>query len=476
MDSYNPYPKLEDTSTIEDEEIAEAIVENSKNNAVDLNLYKASIRKSKRFYLTPSILKEMRAKELAAAEWHKATESKNPSKKVMKLYLAFSKERKEVKELIRTFNRNRWAKFLDNCAKNQFLGNKKNNPFDINQDFSWDEVWMVLMRLALHKAPGGDGLEVGWYKVLFNDYDVYCPESPMAKALLNLLQTIWRNGKIPKIWNITEIAPIPKKGDLKLLDNYRGIALIPVGMKILGRIIIAKKESFVTFIDFRKAYDTVPIEALLRKLYLCGEEGRELSFSPLTVKDLVLLSDSEVGLRENLLVVEKWANDNEISFGISKYGALVGKRVPILKKYWYLGVLINDELDLLKFCRQKVEKAEACYTNIRRLLSSKSEARMRYGGEILGMFRDMSRNLQRIFNNRLKNLLGVSERATIVNMDNIWLEFEVPPLYASFGYSRARAYQKFQDVSTPIAMLLKDRSKGSRGKVSNGWLNRMGLE
>ncbi|OMJ08700.1 hypothetical protein AYI69_g10971 [Smittium culicis] len=193
-----------------------------------------------------------------------------------------------------------------------------------------------------------------------------------------------------------------------------------------------------------------------------------------------------------------------MSFGISKCGALaVGgsfehpdilelqvQRVPIVKEYWYLGVLINDELDLLKFCRHKVEKAEACYTNIRRLLSSKSvpmasrvlflrgvlEARMRYGGEILGMYRDRSRSLQRVLNNGLKNFIGVSERATIVKMGNLWLEFEVPPLYASFGYARARAYQKFQDVSTPIALLLKDRSNGPWGKVSNGWLNRMGLE
>ncbi|OMJ08862.1 LINE-1 reverse transcriptase-like protein, partial [Smittium culicis] len=243
----------------------------SSKSFFDLTLYKASNRKPKRFYLTPSILKEIRAKDLAAAEWHKATESKNSSKK------------KEV------------------------LGNLKDNPLDINHDISWDDVRMVLMSLALHKAPGGDGLEVGWYKVLFNDYDVYCPESPMAKALLNLLQTIWRSGKIPKVWNITEIVPIPKKGDPQLLDNYRGIALIPVGMKILGRIIIgrinrqlearkkisflqaglrrgeeamaqvvslydilsrrrvAKKETFVAFIDFKKAYDTVPIEALLRK-------------------------------------------------------------------------------------------------------------------------------------------------------------------------------------------------------------------
>ncbi|OMJ16689.1 hypothetical protein AYI69_g7739 [Smittium culicis] len=310
------------------------------------------------------------------------------------LYLAFSKKRKEVKELIRTFNRNRWAKFLDKGVKivarknakhklsavrdetgnlltspdkvmqrwSEFytalsrdstgnsrspdrwievLGNKKDNPLDINHDISWDEVRIVLMSLALQKAP----------------------------------------------------AAVPGNS-----------------VKIPGLL----------FAD-----------------------------------DLVLLADSEVGLRENLLVV-KWANDNEMSLGISKYGALVvggsfehpdilelqGQTVLIVKEYWYLGVLINDELDLLKFCRHKFEKAEACYANIRRLLSSKSvpmasrvlflrgvlETRMRYGGEILGMFRDRSRSLQRVLNNGLKNLIGVSERETIVKIGNLWFEFEVPPL------------------------------------------------
>ncbi|OMJ08905.1 LINE-1 reverse transcriptase-like protein [Smittium culicis] len=384
-----PVANLEDTSTMEAEEIDVTIVETSKKIAVDLTLYKASNRKPKIFHLNPSILNKIRAKDLAEAEWHKATEIKNSSKKIKKLYLAFSKKRKEVKELIRTFKRNRWAKFLDKGAKivasqngrehwkwlsavrdktgnlltspgkvmqrwSEFytalssdssgnsrnpdrwievLGNKNDNPFDINQNISWDELRMVLMSLALHKAPGGDGLEVGWYKVLFNDYDVYCPESPMAKALLNLLQTIWRSGKIPKICNNTEIVPIQKKGDLKLLDNHRGIALIPFGMKILGRIIIGriarqlkerktisflqagfrrgeeamaqvvplydilsrrrvfKNETFVTFIDFRKAYDTLPIEALLRKLYLCGAEGRAYEFFPAYYKS------PEVGVR-----------------------------------------------------------------------------------------------------------------------------------------------------------------------------------
>ncbi|OMJ12110.1 hypothetical protein AYI70_g9306 [Smittium culicis] len=56
-------------------------------------------------------------KNLTTAEWSKVIESKDPSKKVNKLYLEFSKNRKNVKELFRTFNRDRWAKFLDNGSK-----------------------------------------------------------------------------------------------------------------------------------------------------------------------------------------------------------------------------------------------------------------------------------------------------------------------------------------------------------------------
>ncbi|OMJ30150.1 hypothetical protein AYI69_g315 [Smittium culicis] len=252
---------------------------------------------------------------------------------------------------------------------------------------------------------------------------------------------------------------------------------------ILRRRRVAKKETSVAFIDYRKAFDTVPIESLLMKIYLSEVEGEHMNkvnenialVSGNSVKipallisdDLVLLADSEVGLKENLLCGALAVGG---SFEHPEISELQGQRVPIGK--------------------HKVEKAEACYTNIRRLLSSKSapmssrvlvlrevlEAKIEYGGEIKSMFRDGSRNLQRVLNNGLKNLIEVSERATIVKMGNLWLEFEVPPLYASFGYARVRKYQKFQDFSTPIALLLKDMSNGSSGKVSNGMLNRMDLK
>jgi hypothetical protein len=43
---------------------------------------------------------------------------------------------------------------------------------------------------------------------------------------------------VPECWRTSEIVSIPKSGDLKRPDNCRGIALIPVALKILCCIIV----------------------------------------------------------------------------------------------------------------------------------------------------------------------------------------------------------------------------------------------
>ncbi|KAH9290975.1 hypothetical protein KI387_035092 [Taxus chinensis] len=128
-------------------------------------------------------------------------------------------------------------------------------------------------------------------------------------------------GVIPKDFNAAVLVSIPKKGDLTLHDNYRGISLINVMLKILTSVVIKriekeleerkffsksqagfrrneecvgqvaalheialrrmaklKKPTFVVFIDFKKAYDMVPHEALFRKLRAAGVKGRALHF------------------------------------------------------------------------------------------------------------------------------------------------------------------------------------------------------
>ena len=120
----------------------------------------------------------------------------------------------------------------------------------------------------------------------------------------------WRDQKVPTDWRDAIIVPIPKKGDLTSCDNWRGIALLDVVGKVLAKIIqmrlqrVAemelpesqcefregrgcsdmvfmvrqlvekayehKSKVFLTFVDLKKAYDSVPREGLWKALRKLG--------------------------------------------------------------------------------------------------------------------------------------------------------------------------------------------------------------
>ena len=132
----------------------------------------------------------------------------------------------------------------------------------------------------------------------------------LRDRLKSLLQRVWREGTVVEDWKHAELVPIPKKGDLKHCDNWRGISLLDVVGKVFARVvqerlqIIAEKslpESqcgfqkgrgctdmiftarqlvekciehndslFILFVDLKKAYDTVPRSALWCVLEKCG--------------------------------------------------------------------------------------------------------------------------------------------------------------------------------------------------------------
>ena len=55
-----------------------------------------------------------------------------------------------------------------------------------------------------------------------------------------LIDTIWSLEKVPLKWKRGLIIKIPKKGNLRECKNWRGVTLLPVASKILGRIIIER--------------------------------------------------------------------------------------------------------------------------------------------------------------------------------------------------------------------------------------------
>ncbi|KAH9246044.1 hypothetical protein BASA81_016434 [Batrachochytrium salamandrivorans] len=139
------------------------------------------------------------------------------------------------------------------------------------------------------------------------------PPTPFARALLRVCGQVFASATIPRAWLCASIVSIDKKdGDPLNPGDKRGIALINVGLKLVCKVLQMRIERFVEtnnllsyeqagfrkreecvgqvvslvdiiqrrqnaglnthvlFIDIRKAFDTVPVGALLWKLQNMG--------------------------------------------------------------------------------------------------------------------------------------------------------------------------------------------------------------
>ena len=63
--------------------------------------------------------------------------------------------------------------------------------------------------------------------------------------LYNLFGRIWEEEKTPREWAEGHIVKLPKKGDLRQCENYRGITLLSVPGKVLNRIILNRLQESV---------------------------------------------------------------------------------------------------------------------------------------------------------------------------------------------------------------------------------------
>ena len=157
------------------------------------------------------------------------------------------------------------------------------------------EVIRALGKLKNGKASGSSDILPDMLKVGKNN-------TALVEMLIELFQTAWENEQVPQEWVDAILIPIPKKGNLHCCDNWRGIALLEVVGKAMARIIqsrlqgLAEKilpesqcgfrrgrsctdmifmirqlvekaiehqaKQYIIFVDLRKAYDSVPREAL----------------------------------------------------------------------------------------------------------------------------------------------------------------------------------------------------------------------
>ncbi|KAM7453125.1 hypothetical protein BLSTO_06132, partial [Blastocystis sp. subtype 1] len=176
------------------------------------------------------------------------------------------------------------------------------------------EVENVVMAMGNGKSTGDDCIPVEVYKKLLRNRN---------KTLTCHINQLF-DGHIPESFMTSQVISLHKKGDPMDVDNYRGISLMNVILKIACAVVANRithevetdhfltpaqagfrpemqciatinriqsnltgtgrkwfhegEHAWVCFVDFKKAYDSVPHEALLYKMRTMGIGGKVYAF------------------------------------------------------------------------------------------------------------------------------------------------------------------------------------------------------
>ena len=169
-----------------------------------------------------------------------------------------------------------------------------------------DEVYKCLQKLMEEKSPGPDGMHPMILKRLAKNW---------TQPLTILFQKSLETGSLPGDWKRANVTPIHKKGSKSEVENYRPVALTSLPCKLLETIIknrmlshieinnlftqhqhgFTRNRSCLTnlletledwtstlekgygldvlYMDYQKAFDTVPHQRLMEKLNWYGVTG-----------------------------------------------------------------------------------------------------------------------------------------------------------------------------------------------------------
>ena len=201
----------------------------------------------------------------------------------------------------------------------ELLNKKTTKPFEIiqgesntilDEPLTLRELTDAINLAKRGKSAGPDNIQVEYIKHAKED---------VVKILFRIMKIVFNNAIFPQQWTVNFLRPIYKKDCRDNPNNYWGLAIASTVSKLYCMILLKrleaymicnniispnqigfckgyrtsdhifllktlitkllrkKKQLFVAFIDFKKAYDTVDRSKLLKALYQSGVQGNFLS-------------------------------------------------------------------------------------------------------------------------------------------------------------------------------------------------------
>ena len=99
-----------------------------------------------------------------------------------------------------------------------------------------EEISIAIWSLKAFKAPGPDGLHVGFFQRFWHI---------VGGSVKEEVKQVFRDRKIPEYLNKTNIVLIPKKQGPESISNFRPISLCNSVYKIISKILVGRIRPFL---------------------------------------------------------------------------------------------------------------------------------------------------------------------------------------------------------------------------------------
>ena len=271
--------------------------------------------------LPPEIKQLLKMRKRAYKAFTAAVERGNPEDITSSLFAAFVAIRKEAKRAIAKHRQESWMQFtqkllkkpvnevlkmvkslkssherqtckLDKSESNmelyrlhyerQFMRQEWQRPVAATTTFgplcevpsiSQFEVLECLRNAPKRKAPGPSGIP--------NELLVPYSEC-LVRCVTYLFDRILNTGMVPTAWKLAHIYPVPKKGDLSVIGNYRPISLTENLRKLFERVIAVRVRDVIEPMSieqggFRRKRSTLDQVATLQEMLL-QNRGSHIAF------------------------------------------------------------------------------------------------------------------------------------------------------------------------------------------------------